>query len=48
MDPSGSPTPPGLFTIDELGGWSVVTKKFFDPDKGIVAAIEQGLGVSTA
>ena len=41
------PDPPGLFKIDKLGGWSVVSKKFFDPDKGIVAGIEQDLGVST-
>src|SRR5215216_6466265 len=25
------PTPSGLFTIKDLGGWSEVTKKFFDP-----------------
>ena len=41
------PDPPGLFKIDKLGGWSVVSKKFFDPDKGIVAGIERDLGVST-
>jgi sulfate/thiosulfate transport system substrate-binding protein len=48
VDKSKFPTPPQLFTIDDLGGWSEVTKKFFDPDTGIVAKIEQGLGVSTA
>jgi sulfate/thiosulfate transport system substrate-binding protein len=42
------PTPSGLFTIDSLGGWKTVTKKFFDPESGIVAKIEQSLGVSTA
>jgi sulfate/thiosulfate transport system substrate-binding protein len=42
------PTPPGLFTIDYLGGWPKVTKEFFDPETGIVTKIEQGLGVSTA
>jgi ABC-type sulfate transport system substrate-binding protein len=41
------PDPSGLFKIDKVGGWSVVSKKFFDPDKGIVAGIERGLGVST-
>jgi sulfate/thiosulfate transport system substrate-binding protein len=41
-------TPSGLFTIDSLGGWKTVTKKFFDPETGIVAKIEQSLGVSTA
>jgi sulfate/thiosulfate-binding protein len=48
VDKSKFPTPPQLFTIDDLGGWDRVTKKFFDPDTGIVAKIEQGLGVSTA
>lgn len=42
------PKPPGLFTIDTLGGWKGVTKQFFDPESGIVTKIEQGLGVSTA
>ena len=41
------PTPSGLFTIDSLGGWKTVTKKFFAPEGGIVAKIEQSLGVST-
>jgi sulfate/thiosulfate-binding protein len=41
------PTPPGLFTIDVLGGWKSVNKKFFDPEAGIVTKIEQSLGVST-
>jgi sulfate transport system substrate-binding protein len=42
------PTPPGLFTIDSLGGWKKVTKEFFEPETGIVTKIEQSLGVSTA
>jgi sulfate/thiosulfate transport system substrate-binding protein len=42
------PKPPGLFTIDALGGWKKVTKEFFDPETGIVTKIEQSLGVSTA
>ncbi len=42
------PTPPGLFTIDTLGGWKKVTKDFFEPETGIVTKIEQSLGVSTA
>src|SRR4051795_9331845 len=29
------PTPPTLFTIADLGGWSDVTTKLFDPDNGI-------------
>jgi sulfate/thiosulfate transport system substrate-binding protein len=42
------PTPPGLFTIRDLGGWDKVNDEFFDPDKGSVAKIEQSAGVSTA
>ena len=41
-------TPPTLFTIADLGGWKTVTDKFFDPDTGIVAGIEKGIGVSTS
>jgi sulfate/thiosulfate transport system substrate-binding protein len=42
------PDPPGLFTIDDLGGWSKVNKAMFDPEKGSVAKIEEEAGVSTA
>ena len=42
------PTPKGLFTIRDLGGWSRVDDEFFDPDTGSVAKIEQEAGVSTA
>lgn len=45
---SSFPTPPGLFTIEALGGWSKVDKEFFEPETGIVTKIEQSLGVSTA
>jgi sulfate/thiosulfate transport system substrate-binding protein len=48
VDKQKFPTPPGLFTIEDVGGWDQVMTKFFDPDNGIVAKIEQGLGVSTA
>ncbi len=48
VDPAKFPTPSGLFTIKDLGGWSTVNKEFFDPANGSVAAIEQRLGVSTA
>jgi ABC-type sulfate transport system substrate-binding protein len=49
-DPGAStfPTPPGLFTIDSLGGWKKITKEFFEPETGIVTKIEQSLGVSTS
>ena len=35
------PTPANLFTIADLGGWPDVTTKFFDPDNGIVAQVQQ-------
>jgi sulfate/thiosulfate transport system substrate-binding protein len=41
------PAPPNLFAIDDLGGWGTVKDKFFDSEKGIMADIEQGLGVPT-
>jgi sulfate transport system substrate-binding protein len=41
-------TPSNLFTIDDLGGWTDVTTKFFDADKGIVTEIERDNGVSTS
>ena len=44
--PSQFPTPSGLFTIDQLGGWMTVSTKFFDPSVGVMAAIENKLGVS--
>jgi sulfate/thiosulfate transport system substrate-binding protein len=40
------PKPSGLFTIDDLGGWSQVNRKFFDKEHGIVADIERKVGVS--
>jgi sulfate transport system substrate-binding protein len=48
--PSQFPTPPGLFTIDSLGGWKAVGKQFFETEgsPGIVTKIEQSLGVSTS
>jgi len=42
------PTPSGLFTIDDLGGWSKVNDEMFDPEKGSIAKIEAEAGVSTA
>ena len=42
------PDPPGLFTIDDLGGWSKVNTQMFDPEKGSVAKIEDEAGVTTA
>jgi sulfate/thiosulfate-binding protein len=40
------PRPPGLFRITDLGGWSEVNKQFFDKDSGVLARIEQQVGVS--
>src|SRR5215213_7650821 len=40
------PTPSGLFTIKDLGGWSDVNKRFFDKEAGIMADIEHKIGVS--
>jgi sulfate transport system substrate-binding protein len=42
------PTPPQLFTIDYLGGWSSVKTKLFDPANGAITKIEQAAGVPTA
>jgi sulfate transport system substrate-binding protein len=41
------PPRPQLFKIGYVGGWDKVNKQFFDPTTGIVAKIEQSLGVST-
>jgi sulfate transport system substrate-binding protein len=42
------PNPSGLFTIDDVGGWTKVNDEMFDPEKGTVAKIEADAGVSTA
>lgn len=42
------PTPPGLFTIDDLGGWSSIRKEFFDPENGKVTKIFEGQGIATS
>jgi sulfate transport system substrate-binding protein len=41
------PTPPDLFTIKTLGGWSRVNKKFFGASSGLITKIEQAAGVPT-
>lgn len=38
------PVRPQLFTVDYLGGWTKVQKKFFDPNTGLMAKIESSLG----
>jgi sulfate/thiosulfate-binding protein len=42
------PDPPGLFTIDDLGGWDSVNDEFFDVENGSIAKLEEDAGVSTA
>ncbi|HJS93836.1 MAG TPA: sulfate ABC transporter substrate-binding protein [Solirubrobacteraceae bacterium] len=42
------PTPPQLFTIDYLGGWSKVKDEFFAPSTGSITKIEEAAGVPTA
>jgi sulfate/thiosulfate transport system substrate-binding protein len=41
------PTPPGLFTIADLGGWADVRTRFFDREGSIFLDIENELGVPT-
>jgi sulfate/thiosulfate transport system substrate-binding protein len=38
------PYPPGIFSIQWLGGWAKVDKQFFDPNKGIVTKIQKRHG----
>ena len=38
------PYPPGIFSIQWLGGWDKVDKKFFDPNTGIVTKIQKRHG----
>jgi sulfate transport system substrate-binding protein len=45
---SSFPTPPQLFTIDSLGGWTKIKTEFFDPASGSITKIEQAAGVPTA
>jgi len=41
------PTPPELFTINTLGGWTQIDKTFFDSSNGSITKIEQAAGVPT-
>lgn len=40
--------PPQLFTIADLGGWEEARPRFFDPERGLVAAIFGELGRDAA
>jgi sulfate transport system substrate-binding protein len=42
------PTPPQLFTIGYLGGWTKVSDQFFDSSHGSITKIEQEGGFPTA
>jgi sulfate/thiosulfate-binding protein len=42
------PTPPDLFTISFLGGWTKVDKQFFAASTGSITKIEEAAGVPTA
>ena len=42
------PTPPQLFTIGFLGGWTKVKSTFFDPSSGTITKLEQDGGFPTA
>ena len=41
------PTPPDLFTITSLGGWTKIDKSFFGSSNGVITKIEQAAGVPT-
>jgi len=45
---SNFPTPPQLFTISYLGGWTKVKNTLFAPSTGSVIKIEEAAGVPTA
>ena len=38
------PSPAGLFTIEDLGGWASVRERFFDVEDGLMAGIQRELG----
>jgi len=40
------PTPSGLFTVADLGGWADVTDRFFNTDGSIMLDVERGIGVA--
>jgi sulfate/thiosulfate transport system substrate-binding protein len=40
------PRPRQLFTIEDVGGWDEVQKRFFDREDGIMAAIQRDVGAA--
>jgi sulfate/thiosulfate transport system substrate-binding protein len=47
LDTFDFPTPPGLFTIADVGGWNTVQEEFFDREKGFMAEVQRELGQPT-
>ena len=40
------PMPTDLFTIEDVGGWDEVQKRFFDREDGIMAEIQRDVGAA--
>jgi sulfate/thiosulfate transport system substrate-binding protein len=47
LDTFDFPTPPGLFTIADVGGWDTVQQEFFDRENGFMAQVQRDLGQPT-
>ena len=47
LDTFDFPTPPGLFTIADVGGWDTVQQEFFDREDGFMAQVQRELGEPT-
>ena len=47
VDEKRFPTPKGLFTIADLGGWDKANDTFFDEENGFVTKVQQQNGIST-
>jgi sulfate/thiosulfate transport system substrate-binding protein len=47
LDAFDYPTPPGLFTIADVGGWDTVQEEFFDRETGFMADVQRELGQPT-
>ena len=47
LDTFDFPTPPGLFTIADVGGWDAVQQEFFDREDGFMAQVQRELGEPT-
>ena len=47
LDTFDFPTPPGLFTIADVGGWDTVQQEFFDREDGFMAQVQREIGEPT-